>query len=626
MLTLPTDWTPIGVDFLEPAALNALHHSGCSSVVAGPGAGKTEFLAQRATYLLQTGLCPPPHKILAISFKTDAAHNLNKRVRQRCPQDQADRFVSLTFDAFTKGLVDRFHSAIPEHWRPTYPYEITFPNTRGIREYLAGLQYAIDKRWHSAIMAINPTDFESTKVGAYKLTSTKTKPTSISEYAIIHWLSDNLFGSDRSLLTFVMLNRLAELLIRTNPQIRRAIRLTFPFVFVDEFQDTTFGQYDFLVSAFSESSTTVTVVGDDKQRIMVWAGARKDCFVQFEEDFNAERFHLLANFRSSPELVRIQHVVARALDANVAETLAYARQEIDSNVAQIWIHQTKTDEAQKLADWLTQDIPSRNKKARDYAILVRQKADDYEQEFAKAFTDNGLRLRNESRIVGRISLQDLFAEELTEIGIALLQLGVHHRHATAWELASTANRHLRAVDNYDEIACQHAQIQLDNFLMALRSSLATSVPTTETANGIAQEIVRFLEPTALARTYVRYSTGDSLNIAIEGFTLHLQSAAEEADDWQSCLDIFEGTDQIPLMTVHKSKGLEFDTILFVGLDDRAWWSYSQENPEGMATFFVALSRAKQRAIFSYCSQRGSRQRIDTLYRLLWEAGVPEFQY
>jgi hypothetical protein len=67
----------------------------------------------------------------------------------------------------------------------------------------------------------------------------------------------------------------------------------------------------------------------------------------------------------------------------------------------------------------------------------------------------------------------------------------------------------------------------------------------------------------------------------------------------------------------------YDTILFVGLDDKIWWSHSAGNPEGIATFFVALSRAKQRAIFTFCRERGQRTRVADLYALLTLAGVPE---
>src|SRR5262249_35753471 len=135
-LISPDAWRPIGIEDLEPAAWEALRHPGSTSVVAGPGAGKTEFLAQRATFLLQTGACPPPFRILAISFKRDAAENLAARVRQRCPPEQATRFISMTFDSFTKGLIDRFSPALPSYWRPAKPYTILFPKDRDIRDAL----------------------------------------------------------------------------------------------------------------------------------------------------------------------------------------------------------------------------------------------------------------------------------------------------------------------------------------------------------------------------------------------------------------------------------------------------------------------------------------------------------
>lgn len=105
-LVRPQDWRPQGVNDLEPRAWEALRQTERSVLVtAGAGAGKTEFLAQKATYLLQTGLCLAPKRILAISFKRDAARNLAERVAKRCPPEQARRFNSYTFDAFAKSTL-----------------------------------------------------------------------------------------------------------------------------------------------------------------------------------------------------------------------------------------------------------------------------------------------------------------------------------------------------------------------------------------------------------------------------------------------------------------------------------------------------------------------------------------
>lgn len=75
------------------------------------------------------------------------------------------------------------------------------------------------------------------------------------------------------------------------------------------------------------------------------------------------------------------------------------------------------------------------------------------------------------------------------------------------------------------------------------------------------------------------------------------------------------------MTIHKSKGLEYHTVIFIGLDDGAWWSFSNDEIEATAGFFVAFTRAKQRVVFTYCATRGDRTKIATLYNLLREAGV-----
>lgn len=105
----PEDWSPADGITLEPNALRAVRDQAANVVVAaGPGAGKTELLAQRADFLLTTGGCRYPRHILAISFKVDAARNIRERVRTRCGYQLAARFDSFTFHAFAKRIVDNY--------------------------------------------------------------------------------------------------------------------------------------------------------------------------------------------------------------------------------------------------------------------------------------------------------------------------------------------------------------------------------------------------------------------------------------------------------------------------------------------------------------------------------------
>nr|WP_145546454.1 ATP-dependent helicase [Variovorax boronicumulans] len=623
-LITPDAWRPRGIANLEPAAWTALRSEGSTSVVAGPGAGKSEFLAQRAAYLLETGLCSPSKQILAISFKADAAANLGERVRKRVRPEVAGRFTSLTFDAFTKSLVDRFLAAIPAIWRPTRPYDIAFPTRRQVQAELERIQGLASPAWRAQVGAFAPQTFEATEVGGYRLPIDYPAGLTTSEdFATYHWMLGQLRGAGTSKLSFVTLNRLAELVVRANPKIARALRMTYPYVFVDEFQDTSYAQYDFLLSTFGHGGTTLTVVGDHKQRIMGWAGARDDAFEQFEADFGAQRVSLLFNFRSSPELVRVQHFVAQALDPNSPQIQAQAAAQLDRDVVQVWNSGSTAVERQRMAEWIAADMAARGKHPTDYVLLVRQLANNFEDELQPALAAVGLSLRNETRLIGRANVQDLMVDHAACAALAALRLAVGQRSAAAWTTLSSTLYAVRGAEEESEVLRARADRDMQDFLAALGAEVRGYAPSRALAVLVARRTFEFFGIAALRSSFSAYTRNDLLEVMMEAYSLHLQSAAEGAATWDDCLDRYVGKNDIPLMTVHKSKGLEYDTVLFVGLDDGSWWNHTPGNPEGVATFFVALSRAKQRAIFMFCKDRGSRQRVSELYELLTAAGVQE---
>lgn len=74
------------------------------SILAGPGAGKTEMLAQKTIYLLEHDICPWPKKILFLTFKNEASKNVKDRVLKRSSEAN-DRFLSKTYHSFAKSIV-----------------------------------------------------------------------------------------------------------------------------------------------------------------------------------------------------------------------------------------------------------------------------------------------------------------------------------------------------------------------------------------------------------------------------------------------------------------------------------------------------------------------------------------
>jgi len=115
------EWVPSDNMTLEDNALITVKSDYNTLIIVGPGAGKTELLAQRASFLLETNSCVYPKKILAISFKRDAAYNLKNRVEKRCGEKLSKRFDSLTFDAFSKLILDQFYRGLPSDYKINYP-------------------------------------------------------------------------------------------------------------------------------------------------------------------------------------------------------------------------------------------------------------------------------------------------------------------------------------------------------------------------------------------------------------------------------------------------------------------------------------------------------------------------
>ena len=139
------DWHPSAGLKLEVEAMNTVINDENTLVVAGPGAGKTELLAQRACFLLETNTCRYPKKILAISFKKDAADNLRERVELRCGKELASRFESKTYDAFAKEIVDRFKNSLDESYRPSNNYNIAENSDIRRAFYIAGLNFRVNQ-------------------------------------------------------------------------------------------------------------------------------------------------------------------------------------------------------------------------------------------------------------------------------------------------------------------------------------------------------------------------------------------------------------------------------------------------------------------------------------------------
>lgn len=616
----PEDWLPQGVPSLEPAADNAVRSAVNTLVVAGPGAGKTELLAQRACYLLQTGLCRRPQKILAISYKRDAARNLADRVELRCGEELSRSFHSQTFDAFAKGLFDRFGQALPVEWRPRRDY------TLDVRENV------IQKRFRDRLAQI-PDEFggltqrEAAQIDeetAYKrafvgrrIVSFPEKPISLEEKAALATWRYLLHGGNGSTVNLHMVGRLAALVLETNPTILEALRATYAYVFLDEFQDTTSIHYDLLLTAFHGSSTTLTAVGDAKQSIMRWALALPGIFDRFVKDFGAKVERPILNHRSAPKLVAILSALASQIEPGGKAPKAVDDGKTGDGECRVLLFDTDAEEGAALAKLLKQWTQVDGVPPRDICVLTRQQPDKYCKELLAALNEAGVPARIESE------LQDLLAEPVTTTFLDFVKLATREQAPDSWERLSSL---LLAIKGGDaEYHGRQVATRLGSAVRAVAKTIATSASDEAGVTLVLDQVIEAVSRSGLVGYYPQYEQGtyldDQIALIIKHFAAHL-----DGHSWSDVVSRFEGEHAIPIMTVHKSKGLEYHTVVFVGLEDWAFRSFERwQDDEAACTFFVAFSRAKKRVLFTFAHERDGRAqsftKVKPMYDLLRAAGA-----
>jgi superfamily I DNA/RNA helicase len=522
----PDQWHPVDGLVLEPNAMTAATMSAGNVVVAaGPGAGKTELLVQRADFLLRTGCCPYPRRILAVSFKTDAARNLRERVQRRSGTRLAARFDSFTFHAFAKRIIDNFRVALVGHNTLNPDYRID-PGTR-----IQGEQ-----------------------------------------------------------ITFDDLVPLALEIIESNPYACGGIRQTYSHVFLDEFQDCTGQQYQLVKAAFGHTTAVLTAVGDTKQRIMAWAGALDGVLRTFAEDFSARSLPMYQNFRSAAGLRRMQNRMIAQMDPDAVSPDRDVAG--DDGVVEVLGFDTDHDESQSLAhlidDWLKEGVPPR-----EVAVLVRQQPHLVAAVLGGQLTKRGIPFRNEQES------QDLTAEPVPALVFNFIRVIAADRQPDAYaELMRITNRSSASDDEASRF-----NSQLKRMIHNARSTVRNLESQTEESavwRTLVQDFLQLVSQPVLTALSPGYRQGarldDLIEQALEAFEREL---AVDGDAIQALRRLSE-LDAIRLLTIHKCKGLEFEKVVVLGVEEELLWGTPTA---AMSEFFVAISRAKQHLVLTYAKHR-----------------------
>ena len=595
------DWLPKGDIILENAALEAVKNVNNCLVIAGPGAGKTELLAQKLDYLFSTNECISPKKILALSFKTDAAANMKNRVKKRYGDEYASRFTSLTYSAFEKMILDQYINALPEEIRPD-------------RDYLVDDWDVI-----KATLIKNGINVNGRRMSDIRKSVEKTV---LNDEANLKFKKDLLKGTrnNKAVLLYKQITKLATYIIYTNKYIRKALQMTYEFVFLDEFQDTTYDQYNLLKTCFLGSTCKLTAVGDNKQAIMRWAGANPDIFQDYKLDFKANEYQLLMNHRSVPKLIEFQKEVHQILNSNHSSIQTNNYPEFQEGEITLFEFENESLEAELIAN----DIESKNQggiRPSEICILAKQKVDDYSSKLITTLSSKGIKARIENEY------QELLKDPTCNLLLDLISCSQGKRDPLIWENISNFYGNINGIDEFtDELILAKSYKEIDNIVSDITYLISNFIPNEESMLKLIDCIIEKIDEKRIISNFSTYNGKSDLDIIVKNFSkLLYKEYSQTQGEWLDIVSSFKGENSIPIMTIHKSKGLEYEAVYFLGLEDSAFWSFNDQPEEDKSAFFVALSRAKSYLIFTYCKLRNNRSQnnrnINEIYSLLIQSSL-----
>lgn len=540
-------------------------------------------------------------KILALSFKTDAASNLKERVKKRYGDEYASRFTSLTYSAFEKRILDQFRDVLPEDIRPLRDYLIEDWDT--IKELLS-------------MNGINVNGWRMSDIRNFV-------ENIILNDGNTHKLKKDLLNGtqdNKPVLLYRQITKLSTQIIATNEYIRKALQMTYDFVFLDEFQDTTYAQYDLLKTCFLGSSCKLTAVGDDKQAIMRWAGAKPDIFPDYIRDFNSNEYQLLMNHRSVPKLVEFQKEVHQILNSNHSSIQTNNYPEFQEGEITLFEFENESLEAKLIANDIESKIQGGIRPS-EICILAKQKVDDYSSKLITTLSSKGIKARIENEY------QELLKDPTCNLLLDLISCSQGKRDPLIWENLSNFYGNINGIDEFtDELILAKSYKEIDNIVSDITYLISNPIPDEDRMLNLINCIIEKIGDKRIISNFPMYNGKNDLFITINKFSkLLYEEYSQSQGAWIDVISNFKGENSISIMTIHKSKGLEYEAVYFLGLEDSAFWSFNDQPEEDKSAFFVALSRAKSHLIFTYCKLRNNRSQnnrnINEIYSLLIQSSL-----
>ncbi len=614
------------------------HIEGPLLVLAGPGSGKTRVITYRIAALIDSGI--RPYNICAITFTNKAAEEMRQRAFTlgAC----AGAHIS-TFHSLCVRILRRYADRAGIH--PNFSIYDEADQVRCIKQAIKDCELDSTNfspaRMLDAISTLKNKliDAESFKNNAEDFFSSKLADIYLSYQNILN---------ERNGLDFDDLLMKTAFLLQDHSDVCRELNERFKFLLIDEYQDTNHAQYK-IARALVSQHNNICATGDPDQSIYRWRGADIRNILAFESDWpNAKIVKLEENFRSTPNILAMADNLI-AFNRNRKEKKLVPTKPPAGDV-DVGVFEDETEEAQAIIQKIKELTTKEDIHLRDMAVFYRVNA--MSRVLEEVFVKNRIpyQVVRGVEFYRRKEIRDLLAYLKILVNpddeIALLRI----INTPARGIGKVTINKVRAYAAEKKIhfyeALKKAE-QIESLSMAVKAKLAVFVNMLEqfkkdTSGQIAQLVERVFNESGLAK-YLSSAGPDGQN-ALENVNELINAVADydkQAEqpsliDYLQQISLFSDTDAydnssdcVALMTLHAAKGLEFENVFIVGVEDgilpheRSNASVNKdEMEEERRLFFVGITRAKTGLYISYARYRTVRgQMLRTISsQFLFELG------
>ena len=607
---------------LNDKQLDAVKSVGQPNLIfAGAGSGKTRVLTYKIAYLIQEqGL--PPEKILAVTFTNKAAQEMKSRVQKL-----------LDFD-ISSISIGTFHSISAQLLRKEI-HNLGISNSFIIYDQPDSVSVIKDciKDLGLDVKQFEPKTFKNhisqlkNSLISYEQAEVLANDFLQKKVAEVYALYQNQLKKNSALDFDDLLLKPLEI-FKNYPHILEKYQKKYGYILVDEYQDTNKPQFEFIHS-LAIKHREICVVGDDDQSIYGWRGADISNILNFSEAFGESKiFKLEQNYRSTQNILdAAYHVISKNT------TRADKRIWTDNNVGdpiQIVENFNDSMEAEKILNLINTNKSESNYSLNDFVILYRTNAQ------SRIIEDKLRRAGVPYHIIGGVKFY-----ERKEIKDILAYLKVISNPSDSVSLLRVLNFPARGIGktSVDKIISLSKDKQITIFdMLNLIDEVQIGESQKKTIKSFINKINRFVELIS------NYNIINMINDVIEEFKIkehyQKQNTSDSNERWQNIEELINGmidydsekedanlttfleevslltdidkwndkNEQVTLMTIHSSKGLEFPIVFIAGLEEglfpiSQYLEQNEELEEERRLFYVGATRAMNKLYLSYSKMR-----------------------